>query len=172
MESGQPLIYKLENTGNNETALVKTVNDFTAKLQRQFGAAYTVSSGTFTAPEKDWTHEITIRQGNKIGASVDFKWEKSSPDVVKIDVDESSKLGSAITYGVLVPFLLVGAYLAYNDMEPLAFLPGKKIAGGLGGLIAAIPGIIVVVLLRKMLLKNVKGQNDRLIAEVRQALQI
>lgn len=169
MESEQTIIYKLENTGNT-TALQNLVNGMAGKLQKQFGAAYVVSSGTFTAPDKDWKHEITIRQGNKIGASVDFKWERSSPDVVKIDVDESSKMGNAITYGVLVPFLLAGAYLGYNDMEPLAFLPGKKIAGGLGGLIALIPGIIVMAVLKKILLKNEKEANKRLVNEVKQTI--
>lgn len=165
------IIYNLEKEGNIETTLQKTANELKAKLSNQFGNQYTVSAGDFNMPDKDWSHEIKIRKGNKIGASVDLKWEKSTPDILKIDVSESSKLGSTITFGVLIPFLLAGAYLGYNDIEPLAFLPGQKIAGGLGGLIALIPGLIVVYLLKSMLLKNEKAENSKLLNDVQQAVE-
>jgi hypothetical protein len=165
MENNQ-IIYTLDSNGDRETILKEKATALLTKLKNQFGSSHTVSAGEFGLFDKDWTHEIKIRKGDKIGAEVTLKWEQNNPTILSIDVDESSKMGSMITYGVLLPFVLIGAYLGYNDMEPLAFLPGHKIAGGLGGLIAIIPGAIVVYLLKSMLLKNEKEENKQLVSDV------
>jgi hypothetical protein len=165
MENNQ-ITYTLDSNGDRETILKETATALLTKLKNQFGSSHTVTAGDFSLFDKDWTYEIKIRKGDKIGAEVTLKWEQSNPTVLSIDVDESSKMGSMITYGVLLPFVIIGAYLGYNDMEPLAFLPGHKIAGGLGGLIAIIPGAIVVYLLKSMLLKNEKEENKQLVSDV------
>lgn len=168
--NSEKIIYKLDNHGDKETSLKTTANDVLAKLKNQFGHEYDVTANEFGVFDKDWSHEIKVRKGNKIGAEVGFKWEQSQPEVVTLEVDESSKMGSQITYGILLIFVAVGAYLAYNDMAPLEFLPGKKIAGGLGGLIAIIPGMIVVSIAKSLFLKNEKAQNAQLLNDVRQAV--
>lgn len=165
------IIYNLENSGDRETILKKTANDLKAKLSNRFGSQYTVSANDFTAPDKDWSHEIKIRKGNKIGAAVDLKWEQSAPNILKIEVDTSSKLGSTITFGVLAPFAIIGAYMAYNDMAPLAFLPGQKIAAGLGGLIAIAAGMTLVFILKLILLKNEKAENEKLVIDVKHTVR-
>jgi len=165
MENNQ-IIRTLDSNGDKETILKNAATELLGKLKNQFGSSHTVSAGDFGLFDKDWTHEIKIRKGDKVGAEVTLKWEKSNPSELLIDVDESSKMGSMITYGVLFPFGAIGAYLAYNDMEPLAFLPGHKIAGGLGGLIALIPGLLVVYVLKSLLLKNEKEENKQLVIDV------
>jgi len=165
MENNQ-IIYTLDSNGDKETNLRSAATALATKLKNQFGSTHTVTAGEFAAVDKDWTHEIKIRKGDKIGAAVTLKWEQAKPTVLSIDVDESSKMGSMITYGVLLPFGAIGAYLGYNDMEPLAFLPGHKIAGGLGGLIALIPGLLVVYVLKSLLLKNEKEANKQLVSDV------
>ena len=163
-------IYPLENGSDKETSLKNVANDVLAELKNKFGGEYIVTADEFGAFGKDWSHEIKIRKGNKIGAAVGFKWEQSQPEMVILEVDESSKMGTWITYGILLPCIIVGAYLAYNDMEPLAFLPGKKMAAGLGGLIFLVPGLVIVAILKKLLLKNEKEQNAQLVNDVRQLI--
>ncbi|WP_177736045.1 hypothetical protein [Flavobacterium inviolabile] len=165
------ITYKINPNANTNTALKQAANDITSILQSKFGSSYAISADDFTDADKNWSHEIKVRQGNKIGAAVGLKWEKSTRDVLKLDVSESSKMGNMITYSVLLLFLAIGAYMGYNNIEPLAFLPGHKIAAGLGGLIALIPGIILVAILKSILLKGEKEQNAKLVHEVRQALQ-
>lgn len=162
------ITYQLENSGDKETSLKNFANDILNQLTSRFGSEYNVTANEFGTFDKDWSHEIKVRKGNKIGAEVGFKWEKSQPEIIQLEVDESSKMGSQITYGILFPFVIIGAYLGYNDMAPLAFLPGHKIAGGLGGLIAIIPGLIVVSIVKSMLLKKEKEINAQLVKEVRQ----
>jgi hypothetical protein len=164
------ITYQLESTSDKETSLKNIANDVLNQLRSKFGHEYTITANEFGLFDKDWSHVIKIRKGNKIGAEVGFKWEKSQPEMMIMEVDESSKLGSLITYGILLPFIAVGAYMAYNDIEPLAFLPGHKIAGGLGGLIAMIPGLIIVSVVKSMLLKNEKTQNAQLVYDIKQLI--
>lgn len=164
------IIYPLERGSDKEAALKSTANDILAKLKDRFGHEYEVKANEFGTFDKDWSHEIKVRKGNKVGAEVEFKWEESSPDVVTLEVDESTKMGSWLTYGILLPFVAAGAYMGYNDMAPLEFLPGQKIAGGLGGLIALVPGIILLSVAKSSLLKSARAQNAQLLGEVRQAV--
>ena len=99
-----------------------------------------------------------------------MKWEQSQPEIVTVEVDDSSKMGSWIMYGSMLSFSVVGAYLGYNNMAPLDFLPGKKLAAFLGVLIFLILGGIVAAILKGMLLKNEKEQNTQLVSEVRQLI--
>lgn len=162
------ITYQLENNGDKETSLKNFANDILNQLNNRFGSEYNVTANEFGTFDKDWSHEIKVRKGNKIGAEVSFKWEQSQPGIIQLEVDESSKIGWQITYGILLPFVILGAYLGYNDMAPLAFLPGQKIAGGLGGLIAMIPGLILVSIIKSVLLKNEKELNAQLVKDVRQ----
>lgn len=166
MSIDKTIIYKLEGHTTRETALKNMANDTLAKLKTRFGNEYAVTADAFGELGKDWSHEIKIRKGNKIGAAVTLKWEKSQPETVALEVDNSSKMGSQITYGTLLVFIAVGAYLGYNNMAPLEFLPGKKIAGGLGGLLFMIPGLILVAVLKSVLLKKEKAQNAQLVNEI------
>jgi hypothetical protein len=165
------IIYTIDSNGDRETVLKNKATEILTKLKSKFGDTYTVSANDFGAFDKDWTHEIKIRKGNKVGAEVTLKWEQTTPTILTLEVDESSKMGSMITYGTLLPFTVIGAYLAYKDIEPLAFLPGQKIAAGLGGLIALIPGLIVVFLLKSMLLKNEKEENKQLVIDITTTIQ-
>lgn len=165
------IIYQLENTTDKETSLKNIANDIMAQLKSKYGSEYTVTANEFGLFDKDWSHEIKVRKGNKIGAEVGFKWEESQPEIMTLEVDESSKMGSLITYGILVPFVIIGAYMGYNDIEPLAFLPGQKIAGGLGALIALIPGIIVASIVKSIVLRKEKAQNVQLVNDVRQLIR-
>ncbi|RWW91778.1 hypothetical protein [Flavobacterium cerinum] len=167
MSTETTIVYKLDNSTDTQTALKNVATETLNKLKEKFGNEYIVTAGDLGEVEKNWSHEIKVRKGNKIGAEVTLKWEQSQPEIVTVEVDDSSKMGSWITYGTLLPFVVIGAYLAYNDMAPLAFLPGQKVAAGLGGLIALIPGLIAVSILKTLLLKNEKEQNTQLVNEVR-----
>lgn len=170
MES-QKITYQLESNGDKETLLKNTANDILARLKNKFGHEYAVTANEFGTFDKDWSHEIKVRKGNKIGAEVGFKWEQANPEVVALEVDESSKMGSQITYGIILPFLVIGAYLGYNDMAPLEFLPGKKLAGGLGALIALVPAVILVTIAKSLLLKKEKAQNAELVNAVSEVIR-
>lgn len=164
------IIYQLALESDKEAALKSTANDVLAKLKEKFGHEYDVKASEFRLVDKDWSHEIKVRKGTKVGAEVEFKWEESSPEVVTLEVDESSKMGSWLTYGIMLPFMIVGAYMGYNAIAPLDFLPGKKIAGGLAALIALIPALIIVSIAKSFLLKSAKAENTKLLSEVRQAV--
>lgn len=90
---------------------------------------------------------------------------------MELEVDESSKFGWQLTFGILLTFLAAGAYIGYNNIEPLAFLPGKKLAGGLGALIALIPGLILLSIAKSVLMKNEKPQNVQLVRDITAALR-
>lgn len=165
MENNQ-ISYPLENSGNKEAMLKNAASDLMTKLKNQFGGSYSVTADEFASVDKDWTHNIKIRKGNKIGAEVTLKWENTNPSALLVEVDESSKMGSIITYGGMILFMAVGAYMGGNHIEPLAFLPGIKIAAGLGGLIGLIPGFIIASILKSVLLKNEKEENKQLVLDV------
>lgn len=170
-DTNDTIVYKLDNSVNTEVALQNTANDVLVKLKSKFEGEYTIKANEFGAKEKDWTHEIKVRKGNKIGAEVSFKWEQSKPEIVSAEVSESSKLGSQIALFTLGIFFFGGALLAFNKVEPLAFLPGYKIAAVLGGFICLIPGLIVFMILKSVLLKNEKEQNNTLVQEVRELIK-
>ncbi len=165
------IVYQLDQSVRTETALHNAANEVLAKLNTKFGSEYTVKANDFGVKEKDWSHEIKVRKGNKIGAEVSFKWEQADAKIVKLDVSDSSKLGSQITFITLIVFVGIGAYMGYNDIEPLAFLPGYKIAAGLGGLIGMIPGLILVGVLKSLFLKKEKEINKKLVQEVRDLIK-
>jgi hypothetical protein len=170
MSTETTIVYKLDNTADTQTALKNVAAETLAKLKAKFGNEYIVTAGDLGEVEKNWSHDIKVRKGNKIGAEVTLKWEQSQPEIVTVEVDDSSKMGSWIMYGSMLSFSVVGAYLGYNNMAPLDFLPGKKLAAFLGVLIFLILGGIVAAILKGMLLKNEKEQNTQLVNEVRQLI--
>ena len=164
------IIYQIGSGLDKQTLLKATADAVFAHLKSKFGSNYEVTSSEFGAVEKDWSHEIKVRKGNKIGAEVSFKWEESQPEIIILEVDESSKFGLQLTYGILFIFLVTGAYMGYNGVSPLDFLPGKKLAGGLGALIALIPGLIVLSVAKSVFFKNEKAENTQLVNDVKQAV--
>ncbi|GAA5082590.1 hypothetical protein GCM10023210_00100 [Chryseobacterium ginsengisoli] len=116
MENNQ-IIYSLENNGDKETILKNEASNLMTKLKNQFGSSYSVTADEFGLFDKDWTHTIKIRKGNKIGAEVILKWEKTQPEVLSVEVDESSKMGSIIIYGISILFMTIGAYMGGNHLS-------------------------------------------------------
>jgi hypothetical protein len=165
------ILQNLPADGSRETVLREATLKLMAKLQTHFGSEYVISSDDFATPDKDWSNEIKIRKGSKIGASVSMKWENSAPNSLKLSVDESSKLGNIITYGILLSFIAIGAYMGHNHIFPLHFLPGRKIAAGLGGLLAALPGMLLVFVIKAILFKGEKAENAKLVQDVKKAIQ-
>ena len=165
----EKIIYKLDKGNDNiEMVLQEATNSLISKLKKEIGEEYKISSDEFESPDKDWSHEIKIRKGNKIGADIGLRWENKS--TLEIDINKSSKIGSIITYGVSIPLMVIGAYMGYNNIAPLAFLPGSKIAAGLGGLISLIPSFIIINILKSLLLKEVKEEANQLVINIRKIL--
>lgn len=142
--------------------LLEMTKTLVQDVEKSYDTKYQVFSGEIEVPEDKWSHEIKIRKGNKIGVGIELSWEKENPSDVEIEVKESTKIGNRILYGVSIPFMLIGAYMAVNRIAPLDFLPGYKIAGGLGGVIAFIPGIIIAVVIKSFVLKKYKEENKEL----------
>lgn len=153
-----------------ELALMEAASEVRAKIEERFGKDFEIAEGPIASPEKRWTHEIKIRRGNKIGAAIEFTWHHNAPSVLHLDAVGASKLGSVITYVVVTAFSVAGMFLAYNDIAPLAFLPGKKLAGGLGGALFMLPGAIGAYFLKQLALKGVRSENEQLLEEVRDFL--
>lgn len=158
------MVYELKakdvNTAKEE--IKEFVFGLTTKLNNGFGNEYIISLGKDTKIEDEWTYEIKIRKGNKIGTSVSLNWEKKSFSNLKIEVSESTKIGVFLIYGIVFPFMFVGAYMGANHIAPLDFLPGYKLAGGLGGLITGILGMILTSFLKTVILKKYKEENENL----------
>lgn len=161
------------NAGADNTETLKqATNSLITKLFSKVGNHYSISAEENADPaDKEWSQEIKVRKGAKVGAAISLKWEATSVSVIKAEVDTDSKLGSIILYSVQIPFLIIGAYMGYNHIAPLDFLPGRKLAAGLGGVLALIPGAIVVYLLNKMLLKDAKAENERLLEAIRNTIE-
>lgn len=162
------MIYKL-NTKDVSAAkeeIKELVSGLAARLNNDFGNEYIISLGKDTKIEDDWAYDIKIRKGNKIGASLSLNWKKEHFNNLNIEVSESTKIGNYLMYGIAFPFMFVGAYMGANHIAPLDFLPGYKLAGGLGGVIAFIPGIILTTLIKSIVLKKHKEENESLKKEV------
>jgi hypothetical protein len=161
----------LQGETKHEAAIQETVNQLIQHLKEIFGQSYEISYDKIEEIEKDWSYEIRIRQGNKIGAAVDIKWPEDNPSVLEIEVDESSKLGMMILTGSGVSFMVIAVLMAINDIAPLAFLPGRRIAALLGGLIGLVLGMIIGLILKSLLLKGEKETNNKLTADVLAAVK-
>lgn len=171
MQTETNVIYPLDNTLDTENALKNITSEILTKLENRFGHEYEIKSTELEASATEWMHEITIRKGNKIGVELTLTWNKKSGESVIISVDESAKLGSQITKIVLYGFILVGAYMGYENIPPFDFLPGRKIAAAVAGLICAIPALIVIAILKNILFKEEKAINTELANEVKTLLQ-
>ena len=145
----------LINENNNvEEVLHTTANKILNKLKNEFGDRYEILSKKLGSPDEKWSHDIKLRKGNKVGARLELNWENDSPTKFEIEIDESSILGSIITYSSLLTCLFLGAYLGRHNIWPLAFLPGGRISALLGILIAFVPGAIFMYILKGMIVKK------------------
>ncbi|AUP78540.1 hypothetical protein [Flavivirga eckloniae] len=163
------IIYSLEHSENSdiESIIEKNSTILINKIEQRFHNGYEIKYSEPKVPEKDWSHEIKIRKGNKIGVLIGLKWEKDTPYTFGIEITESSITGNMLTYGIIIPISLVGAYMGVNDIEPLTFLPGnRKLAAGLGGLIGLIPGGIMVYVIKSIFMKKEKKESSELIREI------
>ncbi|MEM7484318.1 MAG: hypothetical protein AAF348_03840 [Bacteroidota bacterium] len=155
-----------------ETVLNNTCTEISTKLKSEFGGAYEISFSDIEPPKEDWSHGIKIRKGSKIGAQLNLKWKKGSPAVLEMDIEESSKIGNILIYVILVPISLICAYMGLNNIAPLAFLPGRKIAAALGGIIGLIPGGILIYFFKSIFLKQEKKENDQLVKDIRKVISM
>ncbi|WP_109097941.1 hypothetical protein [Aquimarina sp. AU58] len=162
------MVYKLntEDVNAAKEEIKEFVSGLAAKLDNDFGNEYIISLGKDTEIEDDWSYDIKIRKGNKIGASLSLNWKKQHFRDLNIEVSESTKIGSFLMYGIAFPFMFIGAYMGANHIAPLDFLPGYKLAGALGGIIAFIPGIILTTLIKSIILKKYKEENVSLMKKV------
>jgi hypothetical protein len=162
------------NTDNLDAELESIVAKLKSDLTPHFGGEYEISSDSLTLIEenKTWSHSINIRKGMTIGASVDLNWEAEKPNELIMSVEESTKLGNTILSGSFVSFFSIGVILGYFNIAPFDFLPGKKLAGFLAGLIMLIPGIIIAFTLKNLLLKKFKNDNLELQNSVRNELDL
>ncbi|EZH72613.1 hypothetical protein ATO12_20980 [Aquimarina atlantica] len=158
------MVYKLnaEDVNAAKEEIKEYVSGLAARLDNDFGDEYIVSLGKDTEIEDDWSYDIKIRKGNKVGASLSLHWKKQHFNDLNIEVSESTKIGSFLMYVIVFPFMLIGAYMGANHIAPLDFLPGYKLAGALGGVIALIPGIILTTLIKSVILRKYKEENASL----------
>lgn len=170
------MIYNL--SASNEIDAIQEVEKLTislrARLMEAFQLTYLVHSQEIEKPDDNgnWSNEIKIRKGNKIGVSISLNWKKSTYKQVEIVITESTKLGSYLLYGIGFPFMFIGAYMGANNIAPLDFLPGYKLAAGLGGAIAFIPGVIIATIIKGIILKKSKEENHQLQNQVTEIVQV
>ena len=160
--------YDLDIVGqvSPELALMEAASEIKEGLGKRFGNDYDITEGPIARPETTWSHEIKIRKGNKIGAVVTLRWHNHTPAVIQLNAANSSKLGSLLSYVVIIGSSILGAVLAYNNVAPLGFLPGKTIAAGLGALLFLMPGVAITYISKKIIFKDVKKENEALLEEV------
>ena len=144
--------------------------ELAARFKERFPSPFEVTVDDPTLHQGTWSQEVFVRKGSTVGAQVELKWEANVPTVTAI-VTQNSKRDTQITMGVLLPLGILGAYLAYNDVGPLEFLPGKKIAATLGILIGLISGLPIVFGLRSLVGRNDKPENEKLLATVHGLVQ-
>lgn len=165
----EAIIHKLpvEINGNIETLLQEVSNSIISKLERKFGDNHEILCDTLKAPNRIWTQEIKIKKGHRIGAMVDLRWETRVPSILKIEVEKFSKLESTITYTVSIVFLAIGCFMGANHIEPLDFLPDSILGVGFGGLLALIPGGLIIRILKSIFLRGADKASNKLVLDVR-----
>jgi hypothetical protein len=139
----------------------------TSGLRDRFTAPYQVAVEDPLTRDGDWEQALSVREGAKVGAEVQLKWSGADPAVITIDVSQNSKLDSYILLAVTMPLLFVGGYMGHQDVPPLEFLPGRKLATALGVLIGLLVALPIVALLRSALGRDAQTQNERLVTTVR-----
>jgi hypothetical protein len=133
------------------------------QLRTRFGAGYEVSAEEPLARGGDWQQTIKVRKGAQVGADVDLSWQGGP---AKLTTSTASKLGTALLVGIGLPAGAVGAYLGYNHIPPLAFLPGWRIAAALGGVMLLLAGMIVALVLDAALGRGHAAENEQLRRQV------
>jgi hypothetical protein len=151
--------------------LLKFVTALSASIasgaHAHFQPPYEVSVDEATMNGGDWRQNVTVRRGTGVGAEVAVTWSKVTSRVVKLDVRQNSKLDTYVFLGVGLPFILVGACMAYFHVPPLHFLPGRKLATGLGGFIGLVASWPLIAVLQSILGREEKNENERLVATLR-----
>ncbi|TSE02544.1 hypothetical protein [Aquimarina algiphila] len=161
----------IDENNSADKVLLEASNKIIEKIQERFANSYEIVSEEFKSPDKDWSREIKVSRGNKVGSVIDLNWTKDMPTKLEIDVTKSSKIGRILIYTIGISFLLLGAYMGMNDIEPLAFLPGYKLAAGLGGLIALIPAAILIFILQKMIItKKDNEESNKLVQDIQKEI--
>jgi len=143
--------------------LSKISEDLLSATRAAFTGGYTIK---ISDPDEDksdeWNREISVANGAKIGASMDIRWDARKPDKVQVEIDEKTRFGTIVFAACILPLLFLGIYMGAEDIPPLDFLPGYKIAAALGGIIMAIPGAILGAVVKPLLMKKEAPINKQL----------
>lgn len=153
--------------GSYERQLPQISEDLLAAVREKFTGDHKIKiSDPDEDAEDEWNRVISVSQGAKIGASLDLRWDARKPDRVKAEIDEKTRFGTIVYAVFVVPLFFLGAYMGAEDIDPLAFLPGYKIAAALGGIILAIPGAIVGAIVKPLLMRKEAPANKQMRADL------
>ena len=169
MELNENLIYSLDSTSTSDVAslLSHSVDSITKLLKDNLNNDYEIISGKVDQPGDSWTHTVKVRKGNSVGVAVELSWTNNNPGQLQVSVEESSKLGNIILWGAVVPFAAAGFYMGVEDIEPLAFLPGEKIAAALGALMGMTAGAIIGTIIKSLVIKKAdQKESDALVTTI------
>lgn len=162
-----PHILRPAEGETTEIALHRRARTLHLKLKSEFGKDFEISAEHMKGIEDGkWAHEIKVRDGMHVGASVDMTWQKKKENQLMLEVDQSTKIGNYIMMGTMIPCFMIGGIMGIFGVAPLDFLPGTKLGGLLGALIALIPGVILFLIMRSILMRNHKEENRALKAKV------
>ncbi len=137
------------------------------ELRKAFNAQYALEAEE-PKPIDDgkWTHEITVRDGNRIGMVVEMTWKSAKPKLVEFDIYKSTRTGMTLIYLILGAFFIAGAVFGFIGIPPLDFLAGTKIGTVIGGFIGLVPGGILALIVNGMMSGKFKEENLKLKEEV------
>lgn len=113
-----------------------------------------------------WTHEITVRDGNRIGMVVEMTWKSSKPELLEFDIYKSTKTGMMLIYVVMGAFFVAGAVYGFMGIPPLEFFAETKLGAIIGAVAGIIPGGILAAILNSLLSGKFKEENLKLKEEV------
>ena len=158
---------QLEEDGRTDSQLRQISEDLLAATKAAFTGEHTIKiSDPDLENEDEWNRVIKVTNGAKIGASMDIRWDAHKPDKVQVEIDEKTKFGTIVFAACVAPLFFLGMYMGIEEIPPLDFLPGYKIAAILGGIILAIPGGILGAVLKSILMKKEAPVNKKLRADL------
>jgi hypothetical protein len=146
-------------------ALATQTQALSRLLHQALAPPHEVSADEPIVRDRSWQQNIKVRRGNKIGVDVDVSW--SGEGDAQINAQSASKLGSALMMALGLPATAIGAYLGYNHISPLGFLPGMKLAAGLGGVLFLIVALVIANVLSSSLTRGQAPANQQLLTQVR-----
>ena len=154
------------------TARLQELRELFDKLERtvneRFGDHYEIKAGDESQSDGEWSRQLKIRQGFKIGSSIELKADLENDKEGTVMVDESSKLENWLYAGILLPSVLFGIHATRQDIGFFAFFPGKKLGAILGGLLMVIPGAMLALAVKKIVMRSVEPKIEKLIEKVNQ----